>query len=76
MLSDYEYEFQLALTNRKLWGQIETIFLMPHEAYSYVSARLIKEAAALGADLSAFVPAVVESALQKKLIGQNRRVKN
>ena len=46
MLSDFEYEFQMALTNRKLCDEVETIFLMPHESYAYVSARLIKEAAA------------------------------
>lgn len=67
MLSDFEYEFQMALTNRKLSSDIETIFLMPHESYSYLSAKLIKEAAALGADLSSFVPDFVGQALQKKL---------
>ena len=67
MLSDFEYEFQMALTNRKLSSDIETIFLMPHESYSYLSAKLIKEAAALGADLSNFVPDFVAKALQKKL---------
>jgi len=67
MLSDFEYEFQMALTNRKLSSDIETIFLMPHESYSYLSAKLIKEAAALGADLSSFVPDFVAKALQKKL---------
>ncbi|MFA4988263.1 MAG: pantetheine-phosphate adenylyltransferase [Candidatus Omnitrophota bacterium] len=67
MLSDFEYEFQMALTNRKLAGDIETIFLMPHESYSYLSARLIKEAASLGADFSDFVPDFVAQALRKKL---------
>ena len=67
MLSDFEYEFQMALTNRKLAGDIETIFLMPHESYSYLSAKLIKEAAILGAELSEFVPDFVAKALQKKL---------
>ncbi len=67
MLSDFEYEFQMALTNRKLSSDIETIFLMPHESYSYLSAKLMKEAAALGADLSSFVPDFVAQALQKKL---------
>ena len=67
MLSDFEYEFQMALTNRKLSSDIETIFLMPHESYSYLSAKLIKEAAGLGADLSAFVPDFVDKALQNKL---------
>ena len=67
MLSDFEYEFQMALANRKLSEEVETIFLMPKDSYAYVSARLIKEAAALGADLSAFVPGVVETALKRKL---------
>lgn len=67
MLSDFEYEFQMALTNRKLSSDIETIFLMPHESYSYLSAKLIKEAAMLGADLSSFVPDFVGQALQKRL---------
>jgi len=67
MLSDFEYEFQMALTNRKLAPDIETIFLMPHESYSYLSAKLLKEAAALGADLSSFVPDFVEEALKRKL---------
>jgi pantetheine-phosphate adenylyltransferase len=67
MLSDFEYEFQMALTNRKLAADIETVFLMPQESYSYISAKLLKEAAALGADLSAFVPDFVEKALREKL---------
>ena len=69
MLSDFEYEFQMALTNRKLAGNVETIFLMPSESYAYVSARLLKEAGAFGADLSAFVPPFVAQALRRKLRG-------
>ncbi|MDD5655253.1 MAG: pantetheine-phosphate adenylyltransferase [Candidatus Omnitrophica bacterium] len=67
MISDFEYEFQMALTNRKLSAEVETIFLMPHESYSYLSSKLIKEAASLGANLSPFVPDFVEKALKKKL---------
>ncbi|MCX5680592.1 MAG: pantetheine-phosphate adenylyltransferase [Candidatus Omnitrophica bacterium] len=67
MISDFEYEFQMALTNRKLAGDIETIFMMPHEDYSYVSSKLIKETAALGASLGNFIPKEVEAALKKKL---------
>ena len=67
MLSDFEYEFQMALTNRKLSPDIETIFLMPQESFSYLSAKLLKEAASLGADLSSFVPDFVEKALKEKL---------
>lgn len=67
MISDFEYEFQMALTNRKLDSSIETVFMMPSEVYSYVSSRLIKEAAALGAELKEFVPDFVQKALLKKL---------
>ncbi len=67
MVSDFEYEFQMALTNRKLAPHIETIFLMPQESYSYLSSKLLKETAALGADLTSFVPGFVETALKKKL---------
>ena len=67
MISDFEYEFQMALTNRKLSPDVETIFLMPHESYSYLSSKLLKELASLGADLSYFVPDFVEKALKRKL---------
>ena len=66
MLSDFEYEFQMALTNRKLSGKIETIFLMPHEAYAYLSSRLIKEIASHGGDIRSFVPDYVERAVRAK----------
>ncbi len=66
MLSDFEYEFQMALTNRKLAGDVETIFLMPHESYAYLSSRLIKEIASLGGDVSAFVSPAVVNALKEK----------
>ena len=69
MLSDFEYEFQMALTNRKLADDVETIFMMPSESYAYVSARLLKEAGAFGAELSAFVPPFVARALHRKLQG-------
>ena len=66
MISDFEYEFQTALTNRKIRPDIETIFLMPHPDYSYISSRLIKEAFFLGADVSFFVPSLVLKALEAK----------
>ncbi|RKY43230.1 MAG: pantetheine-phosphate adenylyltransferase [Candidatus Makaraimicrobium thalassicum] len=68
MISDFEYEFQMALTNRKLNPEIETVFMMPNEAYSYLSSKLIKEAARLGADVSKFVPENVEKKLKEKLV--------
>jgi len=67
MVSDFEYEFQMALTNRRLSQELETIFLMPSESYSFLSSKLLKEAASLGADLSSFVPLYVEKALKDKL---------
>ena len=66
-VSDFEFEFQLALMNRKLEEEIETIFMMPREAYTFLSSKLVKEIAQLGGDVSAFVPANVEQSLQGKL---------
>ena len=67
MLSDFEYEFQMALTNRKLAPSIETVFLMPHESYAYLTSRLIKETALLGADIRAYVPPYVHRCLKAKI---------
>jgi len=67
MISDFEYEFQMALTNRKLSEGIETIFMMPNESYSYISSKLIKEAASLGADVKKFIPKKAQILLKKKL---------
>jgi len=66
-VSDFEFEFQLALMNRKLKEEIETIFMMPRESYTFLSSRLVKEIAGLGGDVGAFVPANVERALKRKL---------
>jgi pantetheine-phosphate adenylyltransferase len=65
-VSDFEFEFQMALMNRKLNGTVETIFLMPKEEYTYLSSRLVKEIARLGGDVSKFVPPVVAKALRQK----------
>jgi len=67
MISDFEYEFQMALTNRRLAEDIETIFLMPSEKYSFLSSKLLKEAAGLGADLSSFVPDFVAQKIRQRL---------
>jgi pantetheine-phosphate adenylyltransferase len=67
MTSDFEYEFQMALTNRRLAEKIETVFLMPSERFSFLSATLLKEAAKLGADVSSFVPKTVEKRLKERL---------
>ncbi|MBI5116230.1 pantetheine-phosphate adenylyltransferase [Candidatus Poribacteria bacterium] len=65
--SDFEYEFQMALTNRKLNDSFETIFLMTHENYSFISSSLVKELIEFGGDISAFVPEPVEHRLKEKL---------
>jgi pantetheine-phosphate adenylyltransferase len=66
-VSDFEFEFQLALMNRKLNERIETIFMMPKETYTFLSSRLVKEIASLGGEVSAFVPAHVRTSLAAKL---------
>jgi len=71
-ISDFEYEFQMALTNRKLSPSLETVFMMPNEKYSYLSSQLIKEIVAMGADVSDFVPPLVEVKLREKLLGHKR----
>jgi pantetheine-phosphate adenylyltransferase len=65
-ISDFEYEMQMALMNRRLSPDIETVFMMPAETYTYVSSRLVKEIFSLGGDVSGLVPAVVESRLRQK----------
>jgi pantetheine-phosphate adenylyltransferase len=71
-VSDFEFEFQLALMNRKLDENIETIFMMPKDTYTFLSSRIVKEIARLGGDVRAFVPAHVETALKKKF--QKRKI--
>jgi pantetheine-phosphate adenylyltransferase len=66
-LSDYEYELQIAMMNRKLSPELETVFMMPAEQYSYLSSRLVREAARLGGDVSTLVPELVEQRLKEKL---------
>ncbi|MDP9292502.1 MAG: pantetheine-phosphate adenylyltransferase [Verrucomicrobiota bacterium] len=65
-VSDFEFEFQMALMNRKLEPAIETIFLMPKEEYTYLSSRIVKEIARLGGDIAKFVPDSVAQALRAK----------
>ena len=65
-VSDFEYESQMALMNRRLRGDIETMFMMPAEAYTYTSSRLIKEVFRLGGDVSGLVPPLVEERLRRK----------
>ena len=65
-ISDFEYEFQMALMNRKLDAGVETMFLMPKEEYTYISSRLVKEIARLGGDIKEFVPDCIARALREK----------
>ena len=67
-VSDFEFEFQLALMNRKLNERVETIFMMPKDTYTFLSSRIVKEIARLGGDVSPFVPAHVRAALTAKLV--------
>ena len=66
-VSDYEYEFQMVLMNRKLDPDIETVFMMPSESYSFLSSRLVKEVAQLGGSVKGLVPDLVEELLVRKL---------
>ncbi len=66
-VSDFEFEFQMALMNRRLNDLVETVFMMPAEQYSYISSRLIKEVAALGGHVGGLVPELVEARLRQKL---------
>ena len=69
-VSDFEYEFQRALTNRVLKTDIETVFIMTSQEYSFLNSSLIKEAVSLGGDISKFVPSDVEKLLRQKLLSQ------
>lgn len=69
-ISDYEYELQMALMNRRLHPEIETVFLMASEAYSFISSRLVKEVAGLGGNISGLVPPAVEVRLNEKFPGE------
>jgi len=66
-ISDYEYELQMALMNRRLEPTIETVFMMPAEKYSYVSSRLVKEVFQLGGELNGLVPSLVEERMKQKI---------
>ncbi len=66
-ISDYEYELQMALMNRRLEPSIETVFMMPAEKYSYVSSRLVKEVFQLGGQIDGLVPSLVETRMKEKM---------
>lgn len=69
-ISDYEYELQMALMNRKLEPRLETVFMLPGESYSYLSSKLVREIARLGGALTGLVPPAVEARLLEKLSGE------
>ena len=72
-ISDYEYELQMALMNRKLFPDLETVFMMPAVSYSYVSSRLVKEIARLGGSVTGLVPQAVEERLHSKVNGKSNK---
>ena len=69
-ISDFEYEMQMALMNRRLNADVETVFMMPAEPYTYVSSRLVKEVVALGGTVTGLVPQVVEERLRDKQLAR------
>lgn len=71
-LSDFEYEFQMTLMNQRLEPGIQTVFMMPSEAYSYVSSRLVKEVARLGGDVTGLVPPEVITRLKRRFAAPGR----
>ena len=71
-VSDYEYELQMALMNRRLKPEIETVFLLAGEAHSFISSRLVKEVIRLGGNISGLVPPSVEGRLRKRVLGARR----
>jgi pantetheine-phosphate adenylyltransferase len=70
-ISDFEFEMQMALMNRRLNGDVETVFMMPAEPYTYVSSRLVKEVVALGGSVSGLVPELVEERLRQKKLARH-----
>jgi pantetheine-phosphate adenylyltransferase len=69
-VSDFEYELQMALMNRRLSPEVETVFMMPAEPYTYVSSRLVKEVVALGGSVHGLVPEIVEARLREKKLAR------
>jgi pantetheine-phosphate adenylyltransferase len=74
-ISDYEYELQMAMMNRKLEPRLETVFMMPAETYSYLSSRLVREIAKLGGSVQGLVPPPVEERLRRKINGDHKIVR-
>jgi len=74
-VSDFEYEFQMALMNRKLAPEINTVFLMPNEKYTYLNSSIIRSLSEFDADINDFVPKVVADALKKKIMKKQATMK-
>lgn len=72
-VSDFEYEFQMALMNRKLDSNITTVFLMPHEKYTYLNSSIVREISQFGGDVSEFVPPIVQKYLTRKVKTMKKR---
>jgi len=72
-ISDYEYELQMALMNRRLQPGLETVFLLSNEAYSFISSRLVKEVLSLGGNIAGLVPPSVEARLQQRILKTKRK---
>lgn len=72
-VSDFEYEFQMALTNRKLCSEVDTVFLMPHEKYTYLNSTIVREIAGFGGDVGEFVPDHVKRQLTNKFRSQSTK---
>ena len=70
VLSDFEFEFKMALMNRSLNEEVSTVFLMPHEKYTHISSSMVREVASLGGDVSEYVPPNVDRALKEKYISE------
>lgn len=71
VVSDFEYELQIALMNRRLFDRIETVFMMPSQDYTFLSSTLVKEVASFGGSVSGLVPTSVEKALKQKFAGKS-----
>jgi pantetheine-phosphate adenylyltransferase len=71
-VSDFDYEFQMALMNRKLAGHLTTVFLLPHERFTYLNSSIVREVARLGGHVECFVPDFIAAALAAKFQGENR----
>jgi pantetheine-phosphate adenylyltransferase len=71
-ISDFDYEFQMALTNRKLDSGISTVFLMPHESFTYLNSSIVREVARLGGNVESFVPEFVARSLREKYPVESR----